>query len=52
MADAYLGVIDAARSAASPEIRLPPHLRDDGTGQAKRLATDLGVAGRVADLFG
>ena len=51
MADAYLRVIDVALAARSPESRLPPHMRDDGTGQAKRLATDLGVAGLVADLF-
>jgi glycosyltransferase involved in cell wall biosynthesis len=51
MAEAYLRVIATAVAAPRPEPRLPPHLLDDATAHAKRLATDLGVPELVADLL-
>lgn len=51
MADAYLRVMAAAVATPAPAIDLPPHLRDDGASQARRLAAGLGVHARVADLL-
>jgi glycosyltransferase involved in cell wall biosynthesis len=51
MADAYLRVIAAARALPKPELELPPHLLDDATARAKRLATELGLPRLVADLL-
>jgi len=51
MADAYLCVIATAITTPAPARRLPPHLMDDGTAHARRLATDLGVQELVANLF-
>jgi glycosyltransferase involved in cell wall biosynthesis len=51
MADAYVRLMAAATEAPAPEVALPPHLLDDGSGLVKRLATGLGVQGLVADLF-
>jgi hypothetical protein len=51
MADAYVGVIAAALATPAPDPRLPPHLTADGTEQASRLATELGVQEMAAKLF-
>ena len=51
MADQYLSIIEKAITMPAPAPRLPPHLVDDGTAKAKRLATDLGAPGLIADLF-
>jgi glycosyltransferase involved in cell wall biosynthesis len=51
MADAYVRLMTAATETPAPEVALPPHLLDDGSGLVKRLATGLGVQGLVADLF-
>jgi glycosyltransferase involved in cell wall biosynthesis len=51
MADAYVRLLAAATETPAPDVALPPHLLDDGSGLVKRLATGLGVQGLVADLF-
>jgi glycosyltransferase involved in cell wall biosynthesis len=50
MADQYLNVVAKAMTIPAPAPHLPPHLVDDGSAKARRLATDLGVQGLVADL--
>jgi glycosyltransferase involved in cell wall biosynthesis len=52
MADQYERVIARAASLATPRRALPPHLTDDGTEVAHRLAGAMGVAPAVADLLG
>ncbi|HUE87858.1 MAG TPA: glycosyltransferase family 4 protein [Vicinamibacterales bacterium] len=51
MAGGYVRLIAAAMETPAPHVSLPPHLKDDGSRQARRLATDLGVQGLVADLL-
>lgn len=51
MADAYDQLLPAAMAAPRPEVALPHHLTDDGTGLARELAADLGVADRLGDVF-
>jgi len=51
MADAYVHLVAAAIASPVPDIDLPPHLTDDGSRHARRLATGLGVQERVADLL-
>jgi glycosyltransferase involved in cell wall biosynthesis len=44
MAASYLNVIAEAAARRDPTPRLPAHLRDDGTGTARRILRELGVA--------
>ena len=51
MADAYVRFVTAALETPAPDVVVPAHLKDDGSRLAKRLATDLGVRGLVADIL-
>ena len=52
MADAYERVMTLAASLGAPSIALPPHLTDNASEHGRTLAREMGVAGRLTDVFG